>query len=208
MRKYERNMRKASALAALVSPTRQAILSATFLRPEKSWYLSELAAHLGTRPSSLQRDVNSLVRVGIFEKRVDGRRIFVKPNEESPIFPEIRGLIEKTSGIVPMLRDAANGLKKKVRWGFIYGSVARGEEGAGSDVDLMLIGDASTLELAPILRRIEKTVARPINPTIFTEDDFLRNFAQKNHFLLTVMRRKKIMLKGTEDELEAFARNS
>jgi DNA-binding transcriptional ArsR family regulator len=208
MRKYERNMRKASALAALVSPTRQAILSATFLRPGKSWYLSELAAHLGTRPSSLQRDVNSLVRVGIFEKRIDGRRVFVKANEESPIFPEIRGLIEKTSGIVPILRDAVNGLKKKVRWGFIYGSVARGEEGAGSDVDLMLIGDASTLELAPILRRTEKTVARPINPTVFTEDDFLRNFAQKNHFLLTVMRGKKIMLKGTEDEFEAFARNS
>jgi predicted nucleotidyltransferase len=178
------------------------------LRPEKSWYLSELAAHIGTRPSSLQRDVNSLVRAGIFEKRVDGRRIYVKANEESPIFAEIRGLVEKTSGIVPLLSEVLNGLKKKVSWGFIYGSVARGEESAGSDVDLMLIGNVSILEVVPLLRRVEKAVARQINPTIFTETDFSRNFASRNHFLVTVMRGEKIMLKGTQDELEAFARGA
>jgi DNA-binding transcriptional ArsR family regulator len=208
MRKYERNMRTESTLAALVSPTRQAILAATFLRPGKSWYLSELATHLGTRSSSLQRDVDSLVRVGILEKRVDGRRSYIKANEESPIFPEIRGLIEKTSGIIPMLQEAVGKLGKKTRWGFIYGSLARGEEGAGSDVDLMLVGNVSTMELAPVLRRLEKTVDRAINPTIFTEDDFVKNLAQKNHFLLTVVRGKKIMLKGTENELEAIARGA
>jgi uncharacterized protein len=194
-----------TTLAALVGPTRQAILAATFLRPEKAWYLSELATYLGTGSSSLQRDVDSLVRVGILEKRVDGRRSYIKANEGSPVFPEIRGLIEKTSGIVPSLQEAVVKLGKKIRCGFIYGSIARGEEGAGSDVDLMLIGDVSTLVMAPVLRRLEKAVGRQINPTIFTMDDFVKNIAQKNHFLLTVMRGKKIMLKGTEDELEAIA---
>jgi uncharacterized protein len=201
-------MRTESALAALISPTRQGILAATFLRPQKSWYLSELAAHLGTRSSSLQRDVNSLVRGGILEKHVDGRRSYIKANEDSPVFPEIRGLIEKTSGIVPMLQEAVRKLGKKVRWGFIYGSLARGEEGSASDVDLMLIGNASTMELAPTLRRLEKIVGRQINPTIFTEDDFVKNLTKKNHFLLTVIRGKKIILKGTEDELEAIARSA
>lgn len=208
MRKHVRNMRIESTLAALVTPTRQAILAATFLRPEKSWYLSELASHLGTRPSSLQRDVDSLVRVGILEKRVDGKRSYIKANEGSPIFPEIRGLIEKTSGIVPMLRDAVSKLGKKCRLAFIYGSFARGEEAAASDVDLMLIGHVSTMEMAPVLRRMEQTVGRQINPTIFTEDDFVENLAQKNHFLRTVMRGKKIMLKGTEDDLETIARSA
>jgi DNA-binding transcriptional ArsR family regulator len=113
MRKYERNMRTVSTLAALVSPTRQAILTATFLRPEKSWYLSELATHIGTGSSSLQGDVDSLVRVGILTKRVDGRKNYIKANEESPIFPEIRGLIEKTSGIVPLLQEAVGKLGKR-----------------------------------------------------------------------------------------------
>lgn len=201
-------MRIESTLAALVTPTRQAILAATFLRPEKSWYLSELASHLGTRPSSLQRDVDSLVRVGILEKRADGKRSYIKANEGSPIFPEIRGLIEKTIGIVPMLRDAVSKLGKKCRLAFIYGSFARGEEADASDVDLMLIGHVSTMEMAPVLRRMEQTVGRQINLTIFTEDDFVENLAQKNHFLRTVMRGKKVMLKGTEDDLETIARSA
>jgi len=208
MRNNKRIMRTEATLAALVNPTRQAILAATFLRPGKSWYLSELAAYLGTRSSTLQRDIGSLVRVGILEKHVDGRRSYIKANEDSPIFPEIRSLIEKTSGIVPMLQEMVRKMGKKVRWGFIYGSLARGEEGARSDVDLMLIGAVSTMEVAPLLRRLEKAVDRQINPTIFTEDDFFKSVTQKNHFLLTLMRGKKIMLKGTEDELEAVARRA
>ena len=106
MRNNVRNMLKDSTLAAIISPTRQAILTTLFLRPEKDWYLSELAASLGTGPSSLQREIDALVRVGILEKRVDGRRSYIKANQDSPIYPELHGLVEKTSGIVPMLREA------------------------------------------------------------------------------------------------------
>lgn len=207
MRNNVRNMRKDSTLAAIVSPTRQGVLTTLFLRPDKAWYLSELATSLGTGPSSLQREIDALVRVGILEKRVDGRRTYIKANEDSPIFPELRGLIEKTSGIVPMLREAIRGTKG-LKIGFIYGSLARGEEGASSDVDLMLIGLVSTMEISPKLRTVEKAVGRQINPTVFSQDEFSRNLAQKNHFLKTVMRKKKIMLVGAEDELETIARSA
>jgi DNA-binding transcriptional ArsR family regulator len=206
MRNNGRNMRKDSTLAAILSPTRQAVLTALFLRPEKSWYLSELASSLGTGPSSLQREIDALVHVGILEKRIDGRRSYIKANEESPIFPEIRGLIEKTSGIVSMLREAIVGTKG-LKIAFIYGSLARGEEGAGSDVDLMLIGSLSTMDISPRLRTVERTVGRQVNPTVFSLDEFAKNLAQKNHFLRTVMRNNKIMLIGTEDELESIARH-
>jgi len=201
-------MRKESTLSALFNPTRQAVLAATFLRPEKSWYLSELATHLGTRPSSLQRDVDSLVRVGILEKHLDGRRSYIKANPDSPIFSELHSLIEKTSGIVPMLQNAIAKLKTKVRAAFVYGSMARSEESAKSDVDLMLIGTVSTMEMVPVLRQLENAVGREVNPTIFTEEDFRKNISQENHFLRTVMQGAKIMLKGTEDELEEIARGT
>jgi DNA-binding transcriptional ArsR family regulator len=200
-------MRKDSTLAAIISPTRQAILTTLFLRPEKDWYLSELAASLGTGPSSLQREIEALVRVGILEKRVDGRRTYIKANQDSPIYPELHGLVEKTSGIVPMLREAIASTKG-LKVGFIYGSVARGEEGASSDVDLMLIGSLSTMDISPKLRVVEKAVGRQINPTVFSRDEFAKSLTQKNHFLRTVMRNKKIMLVGTEDELEAIARGA
>lgn len=204
MRNNIRVMRKDSTLAALLSPTRQGVLTSLFLRPDKEWYLSELAASLGTGPSSLQREIDALIRVGIIEKRVDGRRSYLKANENSPIFPELRGLIEKTSGIIPMLREAVKGTKG-LKVGFIYGSLARGEEGAGSDVDLMLLGNLSTMELTPRLRTVEAAVGRQINPTVFSLPEFARKIAEKNHFLRTVLRNRKIMVVGTENELAEIA---
>lgn len=205
LRNNVRDMRKDSTLAALISPTRQGVLTSLFLRPEKEWYLSELAASLGTGPSSLQREVDALVRVGILKKRVDGRRSYVKANEDSPVFPELRGLIEKTSGIVPMLREAVKRIKG-LKAAFIYGSLARGEEGAESDVDLMLLGNVSTMELSPKLRAIEVAVGRQINPTVYSLHEFAKKVTEKNHFLRTVLKNKKIMLVGTENELESIAR--
>jgi predicted nucleotidyltransferase len=207
MRNNIRNMRKDSTLAALISPTRQGVLTTLFLRPDKEWYLSELAASLGTGPSSLQREVDALIRVGILKKRVDGRRSYVQANEDSPIFPELRGLVEKTSGIVPMLREAVK-RTKGLKLAFIYGSLARGEEGAESDVDVMLLGNVSTMELSPKLRAVEVAVGRQVNPTTFSLDEFAKKVTEKNHFLRTVLRNKKIMLVGTEDELENIARRA
>ena len=207
MRNNIRDMRNNSTLTALISPTRQGILTTLFLRPDKEWYLSELAASLGTVPSSLQREIDALVRVGILKKRVDGRRSYVKANEDSPIFPELRGLIEKTGGIVPMLREAVK-RTKGLEVAFIYGSLARGEEGAESDVDMMLLGNVSTMDLSPKLRAVEVAVGRQINPTVFSLDEFAKKITEKNHFLQTVLRNKKIMLIGTENELEEIARRA
>lgn len=200
-------MRKDSTLAALISPTRQGVLATLFLRPDKEWYLSELAASLGTGPSSLQREVDALVRVGILTKRVDGRRSYVKANEDSPVFPELRGLIEKTSGIIPTLREAIK-RTKGLKIAFIYGSLARGEEGAESDVDLMLLGNVSTMELSPKLRAVEVAVGRQINPTVFSLSEFAKKVAEENHFVRTVLGNKKIMLVGSQDELEELARRA
>jgi predicted nucleotidyltransferase len=201
-------MRSNALLIVLMPPTRQGVLAATFLQPGKWWYLSELADHIGTRVSSLQREIEALVQAGILDRRVDGRRTYVKSNENSPIFFELRGLMEKTTGIVPTLAEEITRFKNKIRWAFVYGSVARGEEAAASDVDVMLIGDVSTMDIVPIFRRIEKVLGRPINETIFSERDFRDSFKKKNHFLRTVLHGDKIMLKGSEDELDAVARNA
>jgi len=189
-------------------PTRQGVLAATLLQPGKWWYLSEIADHIGTRVSSLQREIEALVQAGILERRVDGRRTYVKANENSPLFTELHGLMEKTSGIVPLLIEETTRLKNKIKWAFVYGSIARGEADTASDVDVMLIGKVSTMEIVPAFRRVEKVIGRPINETIFSERDFLDSLKKKNHFLRTVLRSDKIMLKGSEDELDAVARNA
>ena len=94
-----RIMRKTSpALDSLFPSVRQGVLAATLTRPEKWWYLSELAEFLHTRPSSLQRELRSLEQSGILKQRKDGRRTYFKAETRSPIFRELRSIFEKTDG--------------------------------------------------------------------------------------------------------------
>ena len=142
MRNNIRIMRKnAPALDSLFPGVRQGVLAAAILtRPGKWWYLSELAEFLHTRPSSLQRELSSLEQSGILQQRKDGRRRYFKAETRSPIFRELRSIFEKTAGLIPTLRVALRPFANKIVCAFVYGSIARREEDATSDVDLMVIG--------------------------------------------------------------------
>jgi AraC-like DNA-binding protein len=123
-------MRRPSILDVLFPSVRRQILAATFLEPEKWWYLTELASHLGTSPSSLQRELSGLTRSDLLEHRQDGRRTYYKANTASPVFTELYALFNKTAGIVPTLQKEFIRFRDRVTWAFVYGSIAREEEQA------------------------------------------------------------------------------
>ncbi len=199
-------MRNIAALDSLFPSVRQGVLSATLTRPEKWWYLSELAEFLHTRPSSLQRELAALVRSGVLEQRRDGRRTYFKAETRSPIFRELRSIFEKTVGLIPTLRVALRPFGNKVVFAFVYGSVARGEERATSDVDLMVIGDVGLAELAPSLRKSEKRLGREVNVTSYSVDEFRKKVFQGDHFLTTVLKGSLQFVKGEQRDLDAIAR--
>ncbi len=97
-------MRKVSTLDALFPTVRAGVLTATLLQPDHWWFMTELARHLEVTPSSLQRELESLVASGFLLRHQDGRRVYFKANTESPLFPELRGLVDKTAGIIPELK--------------------------------------------------------------------------------------------------------
>jgi DNA-binding transcriptional ArsR family regulator len=96
-RKDLRNLNTAT-LDALFPKTRQDILAATLLDPKRSWYLSDLARHLRTQPSSLQRELAALAEAGILRRRTDGNRVYFQADVDSPCFEELRGLMLKAGG--------------------------------------------------------------------------------------------------------------
>ena len=163
-------MRMKRALDSLFPRTRQAILTATLLQPDQWWYLSDLAKHLGVPPSSLQRELTALVGADILRRRRDGNRVYFQANPDCPFLPELQGLLVKTAGLTDVLRDALTPFQTRLHWAFLYGSVARAEERATSDVDLMLIGTVGLADLAPVLRRAEQRLRRVINPTLYTRE--------------------------------------
>ena len=195
-------MRKLPFLQALFPTAKADILAACMLQPEKWWYLSELASHAGTRPSSLQRELKSLAEAGILEQRRDGNRLYVKANSAAPIFPELRGLVEKTAGVLPALRLLLEPFREKIACAFVFGSVAKATEHAVSDIDLMVIGDVGLLELSPGLRVLERKFGREINPLTSGVREFCAKTKAKDHFAITVLGQSKIFVKGDQSDLD------
>jgi predicted nucleotidyltransferase len=198
-------MRKSRALDVLFPRIRQALLAATLLHPERWWYLSDLAKHLGTRPSSLQRELAALVDAGILNRRQDGNRIYFQPHPDCPFLPELQGLLVKTVGVVDVLREVLSRLVTRIDCAFVYGSVARAEELASSDVDIMIIGQLGLAELTPALRRAEARLGRPVNPTLYTREEFATKLQAGHHFLKTVLGGEKRFVLGDPHELAAMA---
>ncbi len=192
-------------LDTLFPTIRAGVLSATILQSERWWFMTELARQLGVTPSSLQRELEALAGSGILLRRQDGRRIYYKANTNSPVFPEMKGLIEKTAGIVPALKAELKRFDDRIELALLYGSVARGEEKSGSDMDLMIVGSLKQIDLLPALRKLESRFRREVNVTLFSSEEFNRKLAAGDHFLKAVLKGKTISLKGALDELEETA---
>lgn len=202
LRKYIRIMRKIQILEALFPDVRQGILAATLLTPEKAWFLSELAAHLETSPSSLQREVESLAKSGILARRQDGRRTYYQADASSPVFEELRSLFSKTAGVVPVLKSELERFGDKISWAAAYGSFARGQERGASDIDLLIVGAIGMTEIVPGLRRLEERFGREVNVTRYSVREFLAKRNGGERFLNSVLKGKLITVIGSADELE------
>lgn len=201
-----RIMRNTSVAEALFPKTRQGILAATYGQPERSWYLSELADWLGTTPSSLQRELETLAQSGILRKRKEGDRLYFQAEQDSPVFAPLKELVAQTLGTVAALKGAFAPFAGKIEFAFAYGSAARREESAASDVDVLIVGTIGLAELAPILRELEKRFKREFNASCYKPEEFRQKANKQNHFLTRVLSDEKIFILGSSDDLDRIVK--
>ena len=194
-------MRNVRILDALLPKTRQGILAATFVQPEKAWYASELARRLGVPSSSLQRDLRDLTRAGLLKNHRQGRMAYYQANTDSPVFSDLRGLLLKTAGLVDVLAAELKPLVAKLRVALVYGSIASGHEQSDSDIDLLVVGSVSPAELALPLRHARELLGREINPAVYSPTEFDRKRAAKDHFLTNVLAKPRLFVIGGKDVL-------
>jgi len=197
---------RGSVLDALFPRTRQGILAVTLGHPEKSWYASELARRLAMPPSSLQRELKELTEAGILISRREGGMTYFQANERSPIFPELRGLLRKTAGLIDVLREVLAPADKAVRIAFVYGSVASGTEQPESDIDLLVVGTASPAKLALALRQAQGRLSREVHTKVYSLEEFATKRRSRDHFLTRVLESPRLFVIGSDDELEEAAR--
>jgi predicted nucleotidyltransferase len=199
-------MRKKSLMSALFPKTRRTVLASTLMHPDRWWFLADLARHIGVPPSSLQREMESLVEVGILLRRQEGKQVYFKPDPNCPILYELQGIMTKTLGLVDVLRETLAPFKRVINLAFVYGSIARSEELSESDVDLMIIGNASLADLSPALHQAEERLGREVNPTLFSPEEFVEKVKQGHHLIRTVLGSDKLFILGSQDDLAETGR--
>jgi len=193
-----------SQIEALFPRIRLAVLGRLLFDPERSWYLSELAESIGLSGPDIRRELTQLAQADIINEWRDGNRVYFSANIKCPFFPELRGLLLKTSGLVDVVRDSLATLTKQIQLAFVYGSISRGDEVSGSDVDLLIVGDASPKDLSKELGEAEQTLGRDVNANIYTLAEFKKKAQQGDHFITSVLAGDKIFVVGLEDELAAI----
>lgn len=196
-------MSTSSALSdALFSRTQQGVLGLLFGQPQRTFYLKELIGVLGMGRGTVQREVSRLVEVGLVNVMTMGNQKHFQANSASPIFEELHGIVIKTFGVADVIRDALVKEAPRIKAAFIYGSLAKGTDTAGSDIDVMVITE--TLSYRDILKHLyplDQKLGRPVNPVVYATEEFVTKLSTDNVFVSRVTDQPKIMLIGSEDDI-------
>lgn len=201
-----RNLTAKTGLAqALFSQVQLRVLHLLFGQPDQQFNGSQIIQLARSGSGAVQRELGKLTKAGLLIMTVSGNQKLYQANRQSPIFEEIHGLILKTVGLLEPLRSALKALSPGIRVAFVYGSVAKEQDTAKSDIDLMIIGSGLAYsEVYAALQKAEKVLRRPVNPNLMTTNEWKRKLAHRNPFLSKVIQQPKLFVFGTENELQAI----
>jgi predicted nucleotidyltransferase len=186
----------------LGSRLRARALSWLLSHPGERFFVRQLATALGEDSTNLSRELTRLEALGIVTGVREGHQKYFQADPASPIYPELRGLVAKTSGVGDLLREALQPLSSQIEVAFVFGSVAAGRETSASDVDVLVIGDVPLKDLVEAFTPVQDRLGREVNPSIYPAHEFREKITRGHHFLTRVLQEPKIFLIGSSRELE------
>lgn len=182
---------------ALFTKTQQRVLGILYGKPEQTYYLNEIVRLAAVGKGTVNRELEKLCKAGLVKVSRQGNQHHYQANPNNPIFNELKSIAQKTFGVVDIIKTTLTPLLPQLSCAFIYGSIANGTEHAGSDIDLMLVGDdISYSEVMGLLAPSEQQLGRAINPTLYTIAEFNDRKANHQPFITRVMGQPKLWLVG------------
>jgi predicted nucleotidyltransferase len=188
-----------------LTKNKAALLNLFLTNPERSFYMQEIGRILGKKPGAFQRIINNMVSGGLLISEYKANARFFQVNKKYPIYKELKSIVFKTVGVQGSIRDVLEKVGN-VKFSFIYGSYAKAKEMYLSDIDLIVIGNVDEDTLIKKLDTLEDKFQREINYKLFTLKKFQQEIAEKEPFLLEIMRDKKIILIGNENEFRKVSK--
>ena len=166
--------------------------------PNARFYIRELERKINEEAKNISRELQNLETLGLLISERQGNQKFYSLNENFFLYPELKGIIFKTTGALGLLKEAVAKLKG-IEAAFIYGSYATGKEVESSDVDLMIIGKPDLTELNEVINGLEDKLNREINYMCFDREEYKERKKTKDAFISGVLSDEKIMIKGSEN---------
>lgn len=195
---------RANMADALFTRTQQRVLARLFGQPGRSYSVSELIGATGAGSGAVQRELARLSGSGLLSVEQVGNQKRYRANPASPIHDELVSIVRKTFGLAAPLREALEPLAASIRAAFVYGSVAKGQDTAFSDIDVLIVADdLSYAEIMAALHPLIERLGRDINPTIYTTAELRKRIEGANSFVTRVLEQPRLWLIGSDDGLAA-----
>ena len=189
---------------ALFPKVRQRVLAILFGNPGRSFYANEVIALAQSGTGAVQRELLGLSKAGLLTVRKQGNQKHYQANAAAPVFAELRGLVLKTRGIADVLKVALAPLLPQIELAFVYGSVAKHQDTAHSDIDVMIVSpDLGYADVFGALESAAITLGRKVNPTLYAPAEIAKRISQDNAFVTRVLQQPKIWLIGHQEQLHA-----
>jgi len=202
IKKAGREPKRESLAGALFSTTQQRVLGLLFGQPDRSFYATELITMTAAGSGAVQRELARLEQSGLVTVRRIGTQKHYQANPDSPLFTELCGIARKTVGLAEPLRDALAPLASRIVAAFVNGSVAKEQDTAASDIDVMVVSNSVTYaDVFAALEPVTVALRRTISPTVYTSRTLAKRIKEGNAFVTRVLAQPKVWLIGTEDDL-------
>lgn len=195
---------KQSSASDLLFPLqyRGKALALLLLQPQRRLHVREIARLTGTVAGTMNKELGRLHRAGLLDKHQVGNQLQFCANTQHPVFPELSALLRKTVGLADVLTLALVPVAERIAVAFVFGSIARGEDTASSDVDVIIIGDVGFNEVVGLLYDAQSVLQREINPKIFSTAEWRGKFQVNSPFVVDVLAKPKLFLIGAQGDLD------
>jgi predicted nucleotidyltransferase len=186
-------------MISLRSDLRRKLLTFFYVNRSARIYVRQLAVALAADSTNVSRELARLAREGLLRAETEGRQLYYSINRDYPYLKPVFALLQGSIGIEPELRHALQAVPG-IRQAWLFGSFAKNEADASSDIDLLLIGEPDQAQLAVQLRRAEKTLRREINSTVFTPQELKRRLRKADPFVTDIWNGKRVELIAHGDQ--------
>ena len=185
---------------AIFTETQQNVLGLLYSNTHRSFYTNEILRLTDMGVATIKRELDRMTAAGILTLSKQGNQIHYQANPDCPIYEELVSIVNKTMGLVEVLRESFKPIETRIDLAFVFGSVASGKESAGSDVDLLIVGEVGFVEVVSALHPAQEKLGREINPKVYSKKEWLNLLNRRDAFIKGLMSKPRMDVLGEMDE--------